>query len=641
MPRAAKLTLVIGAAVVAFVAVLWLLVVRTGAAKDYVAGRIVSAARQQGLILEIGNTGISLFGPAVTLNDVVVRAAQASDLPPILSAKDIRLKLGLGALLSGSYVLDEAIIKDPQVHAVITERGNSNLPTARGGGGQPSGSGGQASGGGAQQAEIPKLRATGGSLQLDDRRDRVFVHFPEWKLSLQPEREASRAGIEFKTGAPGSISYQKRQIVVKEINLDSVARPNGTEIRKLELTTQAGRITASGAADLAGQPTLNLRGTVALALPQLTRIGGIWQAPSGELNGTFTAAGPLDQLRVQTDLHGNRIPLAGFERPVVKADATYLRRQQRIDVHSLAVNASAADFNADGVVALRATEPSTMQARIKHVNLQQITSRFASPYILASRGTGTAQVRWPGLEFKQAGGRADLQLTALLPSPVLRVLPASGPLTIASRNRQVQVSTNALSALSAQWNGNVTVAELGKLGGTVRGQTSDAGQMLSQLQVFLGRRQPLVPVNVRGAAAFAVNLGGTTQQPTAGLTVRAPSLNVGRFDNTSLTARAQYSPKLLHVQQADLRWKGQTLTVQGNIGLGGDAAPLDLTARAQGTAAAALLGGANVPAMPAIPSLPSIPGLSQQLPQIALQAHIGGTTAAPRVTLTEPAGAGL
>ena len=169
--------------------------------------------------------------------------------------------------------------------------------------------------------------------------------------------------------------------------------------------------------------------------------------------------------------------------------------------------------------------------------------------------------------------------------------------------------------------------------------------MLPQLQAFLGRKQPLVPVNVRGAASFVVNLGGTTQRPTAGLTVNAPALNVGRFDNVALNARAQYTPAQLRVQQANLRWRGQTLTVQGNVGLQSDAAPLDLTAYAEGATSAALLG-ANVPQMPAVPSfppIPSIPGLSQQIPQLprfALRAHVGGTTAAPRVTFIGPAANG-
>lgn len=624
MGRPAKLAIAIGAAAVALAVFLWFLVVRTDAAKDYIAGRIASV-REQGLILDFEDLGISLFGPSVTLNGVVVRTQPDTNFPPLLSAKMVRLNLNLGALLRGNFALDEAVLEDPQVYAVITERGSNNLPAARGGAGEQ-----------AAMPAIPKLRATNGSFRLDDRRDGLFVHLPEWRLSLAPD-----AGIEFKSSEPGSVTYGKRRIAVDEINLATKVRAGAMNIDKLEVKTPESRITASGKAGSVDRPTLDLTGSVALDLPELTRIAGMPPAESGELKGTFTATGPLDQLRLRTVLHGNRIPAAGFESPTVNADVTYLRQRQRIDVHSAVVDASVADFTAQGVVALRRTGASALQGRIAHIDLRQLTAGFKAPYILASRGAGSAQARWPGLEFREASGSADLQLTALAPASAPHVLPASGPLTVAARSGRIQVSSNGLDALSARWDGNISV-DSQKLGGTVRGQTSDAGRMLPQLQAFLGRSQPLVPVNVRGAASFVVNLGGTTRQPTAGLTINAPALNVSRFDNVSLNARAQYTPARLRVQQADLRWRGQTLTVQGNIGLQGDTAPLDLTARAEGATAAALLG-ANVPQMPGIPAFPSIPGLSPeipQLPQFALRAHVGGTTAAPRVTFIGPAANG-
>ncbi|MGE5570216.1 MAG: hypothetical protein ACM3S5_14365 [Rhodospirillales bacterium] len=621
MRRPAKVAIAIGAAVVAIAVFLWLVVVRTGAAKDYIAGRIASV-REQGLILDFKDLGISLVGPSVTLHGVVLRTQPEPGFPPLLSAKMVRLNLNLSALLRGRFALDEAVLEDPHVYAVITEQGISNLPAPRGGAGEQ-----------AAIPAIPKLRVTNGSLRLDDRRDGIFVDLPEWRLSLAPD-----AGVEFKSGEPGSITYGKRRTAVDEINLATRIRAGVMEIDKLEVKTPESRLTASGKAGFVDRPTLNLTGSVALDLPELTRIAGMPPAESGELKGTFTATGPLDQVRLRTVLHGNRIPVPGFESPTVNADFTYLREPQRIDVHSAVVDASVADFTAQGVVALRRTGASALQGRIAHIDIRQLTADFKAPYILASRGAGSAQARWPGLEFKQASGSADLQLTPLVPTAAPDVLPASGSLTVAAQRGRIQVSSSGLDALSARWNGSVAV-DSQKLGGTVRGETSDAGRMLSQLQAFLRRKQPLVPVSVRGAASFVANLGGTTRQPTAGLTINAPALNVGRFDNVSLSARAQYTPAQLRVQQADLRWRGQTLAVQGNIGLEGEAAPLDLIARADGATSAALLG-ANVPQMPGIPSFPSIPGLSQQIPQLpqfALRAHVGGTTAAPRVTFIGPA----
>lgn len=619
MPRAAKLTAIIGAVVIAFAAFVWFLAVRTGAAKEYVVGRIESAARGQGLILQIRNMGIALFGPAVTLNDIVVRTEAAPDLPPMLRAKTVRLNLGLGALLSGRYGLSEVVVEDPQVDVAITEQGRSNLPAAARGGGTKG-----------RQVGIPRLRATGGSLRIDDRRERIFALLPKWQLSLKPNAETTQAGVVFETGAPGTISVDDRKILVSELALDSIARQNGAEIRKLDVATQAGRVSATGSASwVAGAPVLSLHGDMALLLPQLTAFARLPLARSGEVNGPFTAAGPLDQLRIQADLRGAAFPLLGFERAVMRADATYLRERKRIEVHSLAVSSPAADFTAKGALALRAAQPSSIRADVSRINLQQLSAIAASPYILASRGAGTVSAEWPGLAFRRANGRADLQLTAVLPGPVRKVLPASGPVSVTSRDGQTRLSSTALSALSAQWNADVTVAPSGGLSGVVHGQTADAGRLLAEVNAFRGGVQPLVPANVSGAASFAANLGGTTKRPQAQLNVRAPSLRVGRIENANLTARALYTPEQINVQQADLQWMGQKVSLQGNIGLQGAAAALDLNARAQGTAAGALFGANAV--------LGAIPGLSAEIPampQVAVQAHIGGTSAQPKVTLT-------
>jgi hypothetical protein len=615
LSRSTKLAVVIGAAVVALAGFLWFLAARTGVAREYVAGRIAGGFREQGLILESQSTGIGLFGPAVVLHDVVIRAERAADLPPILRASEIRLNLGWGALLGREHALSRVVIENPQVHAVITAQGRSNLPAATGNGE-------------ARRAAIPDIRAAGGSLRLENRRDRVFAHLPQWRLSVQPRSGTMEARVRFDAREQGTIAIGDRQTGVSGIDLDAMVREVGAEIRKLELTTQAGRITATGTANLEKEPALDVRGDLMLSLPQFTTLAGLPQAATGRLSGSYTAAGPLDRLRIQSDLRGDRIAIPGFEQPVIKADVAYLPRQDRIRVESLAVSASSADLAANGTLALRAGERSSLQARIIRANLQQITAALAAPYLLASRGTGTLQAQWPGMQFSEAGGAVDLQLMALRPSPAERVLPASGPLTVASQNRQLRISTNGLSALSAQWNGNVTVAPSGSLGGSVSGRTADVGAMLPAIQSLLGRRQPLLPVQARGGATFTAGLGGTVQRPTADLNVRAPSLNVGRLQNTDFTARAFYTSQQLDIGQADLRWLGQTISLRGRMGLGSEAAPLDLTARAQGSAAAALFGGVRMPAIPG-------------LPQIGLQAHIGGTTAAPRVTISEAGAVGL
>jgi autotransporter translocation and assembly factor TamB len=195
----------------------------------------------------------------------------------------------------------------------------------------------------------------------------------------------------------------------------------------------------------------------------------------------------------------------------------------------------------------------------------------------------------------------------------------------------VTVSSNALQTLEATTAVRMVVQNGSGLDGTARGRTANIDTLLDRANSFLGRAKSLVPVDIAGATNFNANIGGTVQQPQVDVKIDSPSMQISKLKNARLDADIRYLPGRVDVQSAIVRWAQQTLALQGTVAMTGASPKLDLTARADGAAVAALITGVGQ--------------LNLNLPLkgsgLALQAHIGGTTDNPqvRVTQTEAPGA--
>jgi hypothetical protein len=266
---------------------------------------------------------------------------------------------------------------------------------------------------------------------------------------------------------------------------------------------------------------------------------------------------------------------------------------------------------------------STFAGKIERAELEMLTAGRAA--VVASRASGTFEARWPAMELAQLKLTANLKLTATQPGPEKNVLPVSGPLTVNYEPGRITASSKALQTLAATTDVRIIVQNGQRLEGTAKGRTANIDALLDGLNAFLGRAKPLVPVEVAGATQFNAVVGGTMERPEVDLDLESPSMQISKLKNAKLDADIQYSPERVVIENAVVRWLEQALVVQGTVAMEEKRSKLDLNARADGAAVAALITG--------------LENLNLNLPLkgegLAIQAHIGGTTEEPKVKVTQ------
>src|SRR5262249_2002835 len=69
---------------------------------------------------------------------------------------------------------------------------------------------------------------------------------------------------------------------------------------------------------------------------------------------------------------------------------------------------------------------SSLRARLSNVDLERIAQTFKVKFQISSRADGTLEASWPGMQFKQADGRALMRFSKLRQEPAENRLPVTG-----------------------------------------------------------------------------------------------------------------------------------------------------------------------------------------------------------------------
>jgi outer membrane protein assembly factor BamA/autotransporter translocation and assembly factor TamB len=281
------------------------------------------------------------------------------------------------------------------------------------------------------------------------------------------------------------------------------------------------------------------------------------------------------------------------------ATVVYDQTQRRADISSLTLRGDWGDIKGRGVVALDAANRSQVNADINSVDAEWVMRTLGLPYTVASRVTGKVRAEWPGLEYQQAAGEADATLTPTAARVARSTMPVGGRVVVKAAEGRIDAQLIQVDAAGAQASGRVAVTEDRRLSGQLTGRAADVSRVTSSIEAFLGRaRGSLMPTPVGGALALNTRLSGTLDAPTATAMVNAPALTVGGATGVALGADIVYTPSVVNVQRADLRWEEATVHVDGRVGLSGDRRlSLNLTANEVGVPW--LLKVANRPDLPA------------------------------------------
>ncbi|MGH9633049.1 MAG: translocation/assembly module TamB domain-containing protein [Bryobacteraceae bacterium] len=565
-----------------------ILLVHTPPARRFALEKVGEILKDREILFDATDLDYNLFNLTATLDNLVVRSARTPDLPPIIQAGKISVDLSLWDLISGKYTVESGAIQNPVIHIVVDEQGRDNLPR------------------GPEEEEtsektaylIDQLAITNGSVRVEERRQKLDVSLPLWRLSMDGNPATNVHDIHFETGKPGQVAFEGRTLPIGSITADVDLMEDAVQVEALKLGLGESRVVVSGNLESFENPVYDAKVETNLQLAGLAEFAGLKQKVVGDLDLTLTAKGPLPKIEVTAVAQGENLTVEDFNRLNLAARAVYSAEAQRARVESLKVQSPAGTIGAQADVALaQEAGTSTVQANINSFDLLTVSRTLDLPVQVASRLNGTVSAQFPAMLYEQAQGRANLKFAATRDFPAKDVLPVSGAISAEAQGNRVTVNIDGLSALASEVNGRVALENRSRLDGQITAGIADLSAFPSRLNAFLGNEA--VGMELGGTVNLKADLGGTLERPAAVAAVSAPDTRVGDLTGVALNVDAAYDPDQLTIQNASVQWREQGFTGAGTVGLKGKSPALDLTAKVPDADIATILAGLGQQDVPA------------------------------------------
>ncbi len=585
---------------------LFVALLHTRPVRRYALAQAIRTLARQGVDVDAGELDYNLFKSTVTLGHVTVRSRQTPDLPPLVRVDQIHVALNVWKLLRGRFYLEDAQIWKPVIHLVIDEAGRDNIPHL------PASSG-------SSSPEIDflirKLRLSGGSLRVEERRLQIDTSLPLWQLAINGDSRSKDHVVRLEAQQPGRVAFQLRSLAIPTLTVELMLRRNSLDIHAVKMGLGDSIIAFSGKLDNFQDPRYDIKTETDLALESITKFAGVPQKIGGTVHASLTATGPLAQMRATARLDGQNLTVERLNRLGLKAEITYDAAAGRVQIASFNLASPAGKIQGNSSVALNTgAGESTLNAAVSALDLKQLSKAFQLPVRLAGSAAGEVAAHWPALAFDRAAGDASLRLMASQAEPTRDVVPVSGAIQAKAAGNRVEVGISSLTALHAHATGQLTLVDRRELSGAVRLDAPDLTAAIAGAEKLLGRS---LGTPVGGALSAEAALSGTLEKPRAAVTLSSHDLQVGTLSGIALHAAVNYSPSQLGIQDSVVEWQNQQITASGSIGLKGTAPPVALQVHASALSITALLAAAGRQYLP-------VSGT------VRLDADVGGTTQHPQ-----------
>ncbi|HYP12603.1 MAG TPA: hypothetical protein VEQ63_01660, partial [Bryobacteraceae bacterium] len=413
-----------------FVAIVVLLIalLHTPPARRYALKQAVAILGEQGIKFDASRLSYNLLELKANLVNVEIRSVQQPDLPPALRADSAQVDLSLRKLLQGSYDIEDATIRNPQVHVVVTEDGRDNIPRP------PK----------KEQTSqtktdylIDKLLIEGGNLRYEDRRQKVDAQIPIERLTVDGNPATGNHDIQFTARRGGLIAFESRTMPLNTLRASALLEDNAVQVNKLELGMGDSTVALSGRVNNFDNPQFDIKADTKLALGSLVELAGVKQTVRGDVNVALAATGPLGQLKATARLDGQNITVDKLDQLDIKAEAAYDAAASRVRFESLNVVSPSGTIRGQADLALNAgAGQSTANIAASGLDLGRLSRTFDLPVQIASRADAKIAARWPELQFEKAAGNANVSLRAT-GATGRDVVPVSGSLNATTQGNRI------------------------------------------------------------------------------------------------------------------------------------------------------------------------------------------------------------
>lgn len=570
----------------------------TPPAKRYALNELRRALAAEGIVVEAQGLDYNLVAGSASLRQITV--APRAGMPPLLRLESLGAEASLFNLLRGRLILRNVTLVKPEIYLLIDANGQSNLPDLKSEA-EPSTS--------STSILIDAAMITGASLRYEDRKNQTNLFIPEWQVAVDGNLLTNRHQIDLRTLRPASFSFQAKEYSIDRLQATIDLGNKDLVINGLNLDALGATLRASGTVKDLAAPVLNLQAEANASLAPF-----VADLPaSGRARLQVQARGPLDQLQVTGRLEGKELRYAEYRDNELETDLGFDQAAQTARLRKLRVTSPLGQAAADLDLALK-QGTSRLTARLDGIRLDTASRLAKSPYIVASRASGSASLQWPALEWQRATSSANLQLQPIAPASA-NVIPVVGTLSARTVGGAGSVTLSGISALGARVDGSAQIDRQQRLTGELTLAASNLAQSATLAkQIFATEAPPIT-----GEAKAEIVLAGTLPRPEAQVHLNVSPLTVNQLPIDSVDLNAAYTPGLLDLQNSSIRWKGQELSTSGTVGL--DAAgALQLTSSTSRAEIADLLAAFGQTGLP-------ITG------QLQANAQITGTTTRPQAQL--------
>lgn len=583
---------------------------QSGQARRFILNRATTLLAQQHIAFSTRDFRYNVLGLSTEMRGIKIYSPDLPGAPPFLEIDHAKIDLNTWQALRGRYVIRGSGVENVRVHYFVNEQGVDNLP-------RPVNDPNDQS----QPIDylIASLDVPNAVVRYENRAQHIDVTIPRASMTVKGNPITDRHDVTIE--APGGDArLRDRTAHLDRISLALDLGRDDVKVQRAEVEAEGVLLNASGRVGPFEQPLLDLSVQATADAARAADVAQVNESVSGQVSVEGTVKGPITALAMNGHITGNDLQFRDLNGIDLDADAGYQAGQEVVRVSNLHLSGPIGTVGGDGVIAIRGSEPSRLNANVQGLHAEPVMRALRLPYRVASRADGQVSAQWPGLDYAKAVGNAKLSLTPAAASASRSTLPVAGRIDVAGDGTRVTAKLDAVQAAGADINGRILVVDRDRLDGTVSARAANLQATVSALEAFLGRRRgSLVPVPISGMVTADGRVGGRVSAPQLTAHVNAPALNVGDATGVGVDGDLAYRTDALAVNRFDVAWRDARAHATGTIGLRGRQA-IDLSVRADALPVEGLFRAMQLPNVPLTGT-------------VMAQAHVGGTAANPLANL--------
>jgi outer membrane protein assembly complex protein YaeT len=528
--------------------------------------------------LEASGFHLNTLRGRVRLEGVEVRSISALNLPPILRIDRIDAQLDIFKIIRGFWGIEELRLTAPDIHWVIEENGNTNLPKAQG-----------AASGSMPEFVIAYAEAGNCSFRFEDFQHGIAALFPQWQLRVEGDRSSLSHRILFNIQQESTFSYPGHTIPVDDLQISAMLNNTALQIRSAQILAAGSKLTIAGSLSNFSGLTLDLHLNPELDLNHIVRLAGLNQTIRGRASGTILLNGTLDNLHFEARMRGDDIgagefPPADYD---VSTQMEWIRESRQLRVRNLEIASSQESLGANAELFFsKEAKPeggvNSLEAEVVNLDLIPVSKQLGLPFNISSRGTGRISLEWKdAFEASRISGAMQLNLATTRESPSRDLLPIAGAVNARIQAGRSRLSLQSVELLGARISGQLSLHPTEEIGGTIQGTVPQIDRLATQLSRYLGKGDdPFGGTKISGPVQFNARVGGNLKNLTATVAAEAPQLEVATLGSIAVQTAATFEGSHIIFQSTIILPENSTISAWGNLNFDSPSPALSIEARA-------------------------------------------------------------